>query len=218
MHIEPVPHKLKIMIISPRTEPRQARALERVKRILSCAEELLAQEGYEGFSTNRVAQKAKVNIASVYQYFPNKHALIFAINRKMLDEVLIVLENSEAHWSEQVWSELFNPFKSEQFTSNRHISLVRALEQAAIQSSELQQMEHEHAEALAQFYSRFLAFYGSGWNESDRLNAGRMIYAMCNMGLYDSARLGEADQQRIQQLFEMNIKQFIESILLQPAP
>jgi len=206
------------MSISPRKQPKQARAQARVKRILNTAERLLANEGYENFSTNRVAKEADVNIASLYQYFPNKQALIFAINRNMLDDVLELFETFEQSWSCHNWRDVFDILNADMLTSNQHIRLVKALDQAAAQSPELQAMEQQHAERISQFYSRFLAHYGSSWTDSDRLNAGRMIYAMGTMGLYDAGHLPKPDQQRILQLFKMNIEQFVDSILNRPAP
>lgn len=206
------------MSISPRKQPKQARAQARVKRILNTAERLLANEGYENFSTNRVAKEADVNIASLYQYFPNKQALIFAINRNMLDDVLELFETFEQSWSCHNWRDVFDILNADMLTSNQHIRLVKALDQAAAQSPELQAMEQQHAERVSQFYSRFLAHYGSCWTDSDRLNAGRMIYAMGTMGLYDAGHLPKPDQQRILQLFKMNIEQFVDSILNRPAP
>lgn len=206
------------MSIIPRKQPTQARAQERVQRILKTAERLLANEGYEVFSTNRVAKEAEVNIASLYQYFPNKQALIFAINRKMLDDVLKLFAEFEQSWKDRNWKDVLDILTADILTSNQHIRLVKALDQAAAQSPELQAMEWQHAERLSQFYSRLLKHYGSSWSESDRLNAGRMIYAMGTMGLYDAGHLPKPDQQRILQLFKMNIELFIEAILHQPAP
>ena len=37
---------------------------------------ILSEDGLEGFTTNRVAERAGVNIASLYQYFPNKSAIL----------------------------------------------------------------------------------------------------------------------------------------------
>lgn len=206
------------MPIAPRKQPKQARAQERVQRILDTAEKLLANEGYETFSTNRVAKAAEVNIASLYQYFPNKQSLVFAINRKMLDEVLELFESFEHSWANNDWKCIFDMFGTELLTSNQHIRLVKALDQAAVKSPELQLLERQHAETISQFYSRFLKHYGSNWSESDRINAGRMIYAMGTMGLYDSDHLSKPDQQRILQLFKMNIEQFVDSILNRAAP
>ena len=59
-----------------RRTPRQTRALHFVDFILEAAAYILAEEGLEGFTTNRIAERAGVNIASLYQYFPNKSAIL----------------------------------------------------------------------------------------------------------------------------------------------
>lgn len=67
--------------ISPKKLPRQRRAVATVDALLEAATYILAREGLVGFTTNKVAEKAGVNIASFYQYFPNKEALLFHIVR-----------------------------------------------------------------------------------------------------------------------------------------
>src|SRR6478609_1414289 len=65
--------------ISSRKEPRQARSTELVSAILEAATQVLAQEGAHRFTTARVAEKAGVSIGSLYQYFPNKAAILFRL-------------------------------------------------------------------------------------------------------------------------------------------
>jgi AcrR family transcriptional regulator len=65
--------------ISPKKLPRQRRAIATVDALIEAATYILAREGLGGFTANKVAEKAGVNIASLYQYFPNKEALIFHI-------------------------------------------------------------------------------------------------------------------------------------------
>lgn len=65
--------------ISPKKLPRQRRAIATVDALIVAATYILAREGLGGFTANKVAEKAGVNIASLYQYFPNKEALIFHI-------------------------------------------------------------------------------------------------------------------------------------------
>jgi AcrR family transcriptional regulator len=65
--------------ISPKKLPRQRRAIATVNALIEAATYILAREGMGGFTANKVAEKAGVNIASLYQYFPNKEALIFHI-------------------------------------------------------------------------------------------------------------------------------------------
>ena len=59
-----------------RRQPRQARSQERVRRILAAAEELFVAGGVGSTTTNAIAAKAGVPIGSLYQFFPDKGAIL----------------------------------------------------------------------------------------------------------------------------------------------
>ncbi len=63
----------------PRKSPRQGRAKATVTAILDATARILAEEGFEAVNTNRVAEVAGVSVGSLYQYFPNKAALVGAV-------------------------------------------------------------------------------------------------------------------------------------------
>ncbi|MER9303759.1 TetR family transcriptional regulator [Mesorhizobium sp. M0293] len=65
--------------ISSRKQPKQARATDLVAAILEAAVQVLASEGAQRFTTTRVAERAGVSVGSLYQYFPNKAALLFRL-------------------------------------------------------------------------------------------------------------------------------------------
>ena len=65
--------------ISSRKQPQQARSNELVAAILEAAVQVLAKEGAQRFTTVRVAEKAGVSVGSLYQYFPNKAAILFRL-------------------------------------------------------------------------------------------------------------------------------------------
>lgn len=65
--------------ISTRKKPQQARSTELVSAILEAAVQVLAREGMPRFTTARVAETAGVSVGSVYQYFPNKAAILFRL-------------------------------------------------------------------------------------------------------------------------------------------
>ncbi|KHL13429.1 UNVERIFIED_CONTAM: TetR family transcriptional regulator [Mumia flava] len=67
--------------------PRQARSRDTVERILAAGREVLLRDGYDGFSTNRVAEAAGISPGSLYQYFGNKHAVVAAIVARYADDV-----------------------------------------------------------------------------------------------------------------------------------
>lgn len=66
-------------VISSRKLPQQARSTELVAAILEAATQVLARQGATRFTTARVAEKAGVSVGSVYQYFPNKAAILFQL-------------------------------------------------------------------------------------------------------------------------------------------
>ena len=65
--------------ISSRKQPQQVRSTELVTAILDAAVQVLAKEGAQRFTTLRVAERAGVSIGSLYQYFPNKAAILFRL-------------------------------------------------------------------------------------------------------------------------------------------
>jgi AcrR family transcriptional regulator len=65
--------------ISLRKQPKQLRSAALVDIILEAAVQVLEQEGAQRFTTARVAEKAGVSVGSLYQYFPNKAAILFRL-------------------------------------------------------------------------------------------------------------------------------------------
>ena len=65
--------------ISLLKQPKQARSNDLVAAILQAAVQVLADEGAQRFTTARVAEKAGVSVGSLYQYFPNKAAILFRL-------------------------------------------------------------------------------------------------------------------------------------------
>jgi AcrR family transcriptional regulator len=71
----------------PRKLPRQRRSAETVDRILAAAARIFDELGYSGTTTNHVAEGAGVSIGSLYQYFPNKDALLVALAERHVDDL-----------------------------------------------------------------------------------------------------------------------------------
>jgi AcrR family transcriptional regulator len=62
--------------LRPRKAPRQQRAVETRARILEAAAEVFTEHGYSAGTTNRIADRAGMSVGSLYQYFPNKDAIL----------------------------------------------------------------------------------------------------------------------------------------------
>lgn len=70
----------------PRKSPKQARSRATVTAIMQASTYILVEDGWARFTTNRVAERAGVNISSLYQYFPNKLAILEALRAAHVDE------------------------------------------------------------------------------------------------------------------------------------
>jgi len=83
--------------ISSRKQPKQARSTGLVAAVLEAAAQVLAKEGAQRFTTARVAEKAGVSVGSLYQYFPNKAAILFRLQidewRQTTDLLRLILED-----------------------------------------------------------------------------------------------------------------------------
>jgi AcrR family transcriptional regulator len=77
---------------TPRKLPKQERSQATVEAILTATTHILTKEGYDQFNTNRVAELAGVSIGSLYQYFPNKEALLFALAEDHANEMVQLVQ------------------------------------------------------------------------------------------------------------------------------
>ncbi|MET9229968.1 TetR/AcrR family transcriptional regulator [Lentzea sp. NPDC003310] len=71
--------------VDPRRKPRQVRAELTRDRILTAAAHVFSEHGYAAGTTNRIAEQARVSIGSLYQYFPNKDAILAELMVRHID-------------------------------------------------------------------------------------------------------------------------------------
>jgi AcrR family transcriptional regulator len=83
--------------LEPRKYPAQPRSADTVATILEAAARILERHGFAGYNTNAVAGLAGVSIGSLYQYFPNKDALVAALVAR---ETALLLEELSVATSE----------------------------------------------------------------------------------------------------------------------
>lgn len=82
------------MDVRPRKMPRQARAKATMDAIVEATIQILQEQGYDRLTTIRVASRAGVSVGSLYQYFPNKAALVCAVIDHCCQESLASFEQS----------------------------------------------------------------------------------------------------------------------------
>lgn len=70
-----------------RRAPQQERGQRRLDKILEAAGKVIAKVGYEAATTNAIARQARTSIGSLYQFFPNKEAILQALADRYLSEM-----------------------------------------------------------------------------------------------------------------------------------
>lgn len=81
------PAQRRNLATEPRKRPRQRRATATVEAIVEAAARILGDTGPHALTTNRIARRAGVSVGSLYQYFPNKHAILRALVEREIERV-----------------------------------------------------------------------------------------------------------------------------------
>src|SRR6202042_731058 len=102
------------VLLEPRKSPVQARSTASVDAILEATIQVLLNVGKERLTTTRVALRAGVSVGTLYQYFPNKSALLQAALKRHLtavsDEVVSVCRNQTGQPLAQMATALITAF------------------------------------------------------------------------------------------------------------
>src|SRR6202162_1443592 len=77
-----------LVAFEPRKTPIQARSAVTVAAISEATIQVLLSHGAERLTTTRVAERAGVSVGTLYQYYPNKQALLFAVLANHLTNVM----------------------------------------------------------------------------------------------------------------------------------
>src|ERR1700754_1697087 len=80
------------VLLDPRKTPVQARSTATVEAISEATIQVLLQQGATRLTTTRVAERAGVSVGTLYQYYPNKQSLLFAVLADHLDKVASAVE------------------------------------------------------------------------------------------------------------------------------
>lgn len=86
--------KTALLELEPRKMPQQSRSVATVEAIHDATIQVLLKDGADRLTTVRVAERAGVSVGTLYQYFPNKQALLFAVLERHLLGTAKALEDA----------------------------------------------------------------------------------------------------------------------------
>jgi AcrR family transcriptional regulator len=91
-----LPATTKARDLQPKKRPSQRRSRDTFDALVEACTWLLPERGYAGTTTNHIAERAGVNIASLYEYFPGKDAIVAQVAERLVERVLRRLAEAAA--------------------------------------------------------------------------------------------------------------------------
>lgn len=85
--------------------PQQQRSRDRVERLIDAADEVLATEGYGALTVRRIAAAAGVPVGSIYQFFPDKHAIVDVLSRRYLETFASAMDQLQSRSQAGPWDD-----------------------------------------------------------------------------------------------------------------
>jgi len=172
-----------------RKEPRQARSRATVEAVIEAGARILSEQGWAGFTTNKVADAAGVSIGSLYQYFPDKLSLVDAIRRRHIDDSLDAVRHALA--DTRSLAEFVETLVSNLIAAHSiHPGLHRVLLDEA---PGLEAYRDQNSEIEAQYQSLFTqaaTIYGAHDHAVPAATAGLVISDAIDGVIHNAARRG----------------------------
>lgn len=144
-----------------RIKPTRAKGEQTAARILEATGVLLETQGYDALNTNRIAEAAGINIATLYKYYPNKQSILIAMTKRNRGGWLEAASQSMASIGAGAdWRATLEAIID--FAAQRRINQpgAKAMRLAMRLSPELQPFDREETEVTASFLSKLLVARG----------------------------------------------------------
>jgi AcrR family transcriptional regulator len=170
--------------LNPRKSPRQRRSHQTVDRIVESAARIFDEAGYPDTSTNEIAAEAGVSIGSLYQYFPNKDAILVEIARRHVTSSLAALDELVQRFDAQKpLDQLVASVITLLIDQHEHDRLHLLIAHRAPRSPELDQELERAQQHLVAVTERLLGQHGP--TGRDRLLAAQLVVAVVHAAIHD---------------------------------
>lgn len=137
-----------------RKVPRQQRSQQMRKDLLAGATRVLEKDGAAAFTTNRVAERAGVSVGSVYQYYPDKAALLADLHEadaaETLERLARMLFDSSVPARERFVRVVMGAFEAQASATEHHAALAAA-DVAPLETEGMAAFEARVTETVAEF-------------------------------------------------------------------
>ena len=144
--------------------PKQQRSRERVQRIIDATLSVLEQEGVKALSTRSIATRAEIPVSSVYQYFPNKEAILVAVYEDYLEVVREAYDKADTPENRTLPKrEFFSQLISKLWAAEGRNNIDAEFETALGLYPQLMAIDRAHEDWIAERIVKSLVQLGSDW-------------------------------------------------------
>jgi AcrR family transcriptional regulator len=144
-----------------RRKPLQARAQKRHGQILDITGELLEKVGIDDLNTVLIAKTLNISVGSLYHYFPNKIAILYALSERWLAEINQALDDIDATLVDHEDLRHFTQHCTERLLEVYHRQRgILHLVQAMFSIPELRDLDEEHDEVMIDRFSKMFIRLG----------------------------------------------------------
>jgi AcrR family transcriptional regulator len=163
--------------IDPRKQPVQKRGQDKVDSILKATLQLLRRNHPNSITASLIAAKAGINIASLYQFFPNKEAIFHTLYQNWLEQITEGYDLIEAEYLGKTnWRDFFTRLRDIVPEVGYDSRVEASLDYVMAGSKELSEIDEFHAASLAQRMTGYLRAYGSTWTDEKLTRLSRLLY------------------------------------------
>ncbi|MGJ8686843.1 MAG: TetR/AcrR family transcriptional regulator [Spongiibacteraceae bacterium] len=135
--------------------PKQQRSRELVDKVLDTAMLIAEESGLAKFNTNALAERAGVEVASVYQYFPNKESILFLATKRWLEAIRSACDELEQEpYRSLGWREFFAEYGAKVSNVSGFQSGMAAMQSLWVLYPEYQSLSDTHRRYLVDFVVR----------------------------------------------------------------
>ncbi len=174
--------------------PQQPRAKATVAKALNAAADILVEEGIEGLKTNAIAQRAGINISTLYAYFTDKYAVIAGLLERANNLEIELVEQGITHISDL--SERRRKTLEAQLDLRLQQPWITALHQLLLASPKCSDLREAAIQNMLAVYSDFsVAARGKNAGQSKKQKTIlRLLVEMSHSGLHLLVNTAEAER------------------------
>jgi AcrR family transcriptional regulator len=139
--------------------PVQGRSVARVARMLDTCAEIIDEVGYDGLSTTVLAERAGVAIGSVYQFFPDKRAIVAALTMRNVEAYVRRLSERMSSGGMTRWVDAVDVALEEYIDMHRNVPGFRTLHFGDVVDLNLLDPERDNNAVIVQHFGALLERY-----------------------------------------------------------